>query len=190
MRRLTVHKSWMLKQRRQRQSVFLYLFFSIAFCSSYSSICQPKLYLKKVGGPFELTYSLKESIRIKLEGEHDFNSGTIQSFTDSSFITMDTEILLDQIACIDIRGKNFSMFSFRSSPGKLMIAGLLLPPVDYINNRVVQSEKNTRIESGILMLSGGLLLSGVALRLLEKKKFKPGKRHKMAILDSNPSSVK
>ncbi len=114
-------------------------------------------------------------MRFQLKNETNWINGTIEGFTDSSFLIHETEVMLNDISVIDIRGKNHSTWSFKSSPGKLIFAGLAFPIVDMLNQRQV-------VTPGILIISGGLIVAGIVMKAIERKEFSPGDRNRIRII--------
>jgi hypothetical protein len=144
--------------------------------ASRNAKSDPFLYLTKINRNFQLKYFAGNEIRLRLHEQEYFTSGIIEGFTDSSLIIHSTEILLASIAQIDIQGLNYSVWSYRSSPGKLIIAGLLLPLVELGNTG--------RIGPSIGISSLLILSSGITMRLLEPKFFIPGGRNKMNVVNA------
>lgn len=152
-------------------SVLLICYFHYAQASD-----NPYLLLTKIGSGFQLRIEQYEELTFRLKDEEYFVSGIIEDFTDSSFYVYETEIPLREIAEIDIRNKNHSIWSFRSSPGKLVTAGIMLMTMDLLNQREKISKK-------ISIISGSLILAGVIMKIAERKYFAPGKRNKLHIIN-------
>ena len=144
----------------------LLLFFLIQWSSG--SIAQSFIYLKKVGGNFERRIYINDTIRFKLKGDDYFTRGGIELLTDSSFYVYNTEVLLKDIEAVDVNRGFLGM--------KVLIAGLLLPAIDIMNQSYPPSEE-------ILKISGGLIGVAVLLAIFRKRYFKPDKKnHKMKII--------
>ncbi|MEO1098785.1 MAG: hypothetical protein AAFX57_13700, partial [Bacteroidota bacterium] len=76
-----------------------------------------------------------------------------------------------------------TIFSFRSGPGKLLISGLAFVAIDQFNQTVVNDE-SFGIDSNTALIGSALTSSGIALKLIQKKRWKFRKRkHKMEIVD-------
>lgn len=160
-----------------RKIFFLFILSSGLLCQIHA---QSHLYMNALGKPFQLRIYEEEYIKFRFEGDKNFTSGIIESFTDSGFYIHETHVLLSDIERFDIRGKNFGIWSFRSSPGKLMIAGLFFPLIDIINH-------NSPPAPNTLLISGILFTSGIVMKSIQRKYFIPGPRNKVSIiLDESP----
>lgn len=136
---------------------------------------QSFLYLHKEKGTFRLKIFEGEELHFRLHEDETFTRGIIDQFTDSSFVIHETEVPIDQIAEIDISEKNHSIWSFRSSPGKLMLAGALFPLIDWFN-------EGDQIPNSLLIASASIFLSGVIMKQLERTRFYPGGKYKLIII--------
>ncbi len=116
-----------------------------------------------------------EIIRFRILDDPMFIEGEIQGFSDTCILIHDTEVPISIISEIDIRGRNFDGFDTRSSAGKLIVAGLFLPLIDGVN-------QDFRIQSSILLISSGLLMSGIILSLIKPKKISTQGKYRMVIV--------
>ncbi len=144
---------------------------------------QPFLYLKKLGGRREVRFFSGEEIRFQLKGDPYFVSGPIEGFGDDYFVVFGTEVYLKDIDRFDIKGKNVSWFSFRSSPGKLMMAGLALPIVDVGNQLITEKEGKVNLHPSVIIVSAALITASIILRLIEPKYFVLGEKRKAVIVN-------
>ncbi len=160
-----------MKAKRKNAVLILAIFSSLLLHAQEERF----LLLTKIGSRFRLKIYQYESITLRLKDSELFTSGVIEAFEDSAIIFYDTPIKLVDIAEIDIRNKNHSIWSFRSSPGKLVMSGVMLTTIDLLNQR----EPITR---RISLISGGLILSGIVMKALERKYFIPDRKNKIQII--------
>jgi hypothetical protein len=86
-----------------------------------------------------------------------------------------------RIEKLDIRGRKSSTFGQRL--GAYMIAaGILLPAAELINTGIVQNE-GASIDKGVGITSGVLFVGGAALVFIRKPYFKPGRKHRILIVE-------
>ncbi len=150
-----------------------------------SAIAQHILYLKKLGGSRSVKYQVQDEIKFQLRGDTYFTSGKIEGFGSDYFIIHETEVYLKDIWRFDISDKNVTYFSFRSSPGKLMFAGILLPLADFTNQTVVAGNSASWPPNSIIIASGSLILAGLGLRLIAPRYFKLGTRRIAVIIEKS-----
>ncbi len=158
------------------------LLLAIFFLASLSTEGQTFLYLKKLGGKRSVKYYAYDEVKFQLKGDPYFTTGKIQGFGEDHFVVHDTEVYLEDIARFDIRDKNVTYFSFRSSPGKLMFAGFLLPLADFTNRTVVSGEEASVPHKSIWISSLALFSAGITLRLIAPKYFELGTKRKAVIV--------
>jgi hypothetical protein len=162
------------------------LCFLLILISSLSVTAQGTyLYLNKLGRTTKVKFYEKETIRFKLKGDDYFTAGRITGFEDEAVKVENVAIPLDQIESIDIRDKNFSMFSFRSTPRKLAFAGYSYVFIDWFNRSVVAGQQNVGIDTRVAMVSTGLIGTSYLLKALRKKYFTIGGRKVIAIINTN-----
>ncbi len=126
-------------------------------------------------------------MRFKLKGERFFTKALIQGFGEDDIRFHYYRIKLEEIAEIDVSSKNFTIFSFRSAPGKLLISGLAFIAIDQINQTLSRDEP-FGINSNTALIGAGLASSGIALKLIQKKRWKfRKKKHRMEIVDFRQS---
>lgn len=161
-------------------------FFLLIFlmCSLSVNAQEVYLYLNKIGRTTKVKFYEKEAIRFKLLGDDYYSSGRITGFEGDAIKVENVAIPLDQIESIDIKDKNFSMFSFRSTPGKLAFAGYGYVFIDWFNRRVVDGQQNAGIDLRVAAVSTGLIGTGYLLKALRKKYFKVGGRKVIAIINT------
>ncbi len=126
-------------------------------------------------------------MRFKLKGERFFTKALIQGFGEDDIRFHYYRIKLEEIAEIDVSNKNFTIFSFRSGPGKLLISGLAFIAIDQINQTLSRDEP-FGINSNTALIGAGLTSSGIVLKLIQKKRWKfRKKKHRMEIVDFRQS---
>ncbi|MEO1053837.1 MAG: hypothetical protein AAFX87_24580 [Bacteroidota bacterium] len=164
-------------------SRFLFL---IILCSSIlihkESQAQKFLALRKAGSASIVKFYTGERIRFRLTGERDFNTALIKGFGYNTVKFHYYEIHVSEIVEIDTRGKSFSQFNFRGGAGKLIVAGIAFPLVDAFNRSVVQGQ-DFSISRKALPVTGGLIGAAVLLKLIEKKKFKLGRKYIIEVIE-------
>lgn len=144
---------------------------------------QKYLLLRKVGKPYSIIYNEGESMRFRLKGERFFTKGLIQGFGKDDIRFHYYRIKLDEIAEVDVSNKNFTVFSFRSGPGKLVVSGLGYLLLDQFNQTVIRGE-SLGVSKQTAIVSGALTTSGFVLKGIQKKRFKMRKKkHVMEIID-------
>lgn len=166
-----------------RKVKVLFLLFSFIF-SGFTTSAQSFLYLKKLGGSRSTKYLIGDEIKFQLKGDPYFTTGAIESFGTDYFVIFDTPVFIKDIARIDIRKKNVSWFSFRSSPNKLFIAGIFLPIVDIGNQLITEKKNSVKVHKSIWLTSIGLVVSGIGLRIIAPKYFELGYKRKAVIINS------
>jgi len=132
---------------------------------------QGYLLLKKRNRPYKVLFQVGEKLRFKLKGERFFTESMITGFGDNYVQFHYFKIALDEFSVIDVKDKKFTVFSFTSGPGKLMISGVALLSVDQFNQIIIRHEP-FNINGDIAKIAGSLTLSGILLRLIQKKKWK------------------
>ena len=144
---------------------------------------QKYLLLRKVGRPYKIIYYAGQPIRFKLKGERFFTKALIQGFEKDEIRFHYFRIKLDEIAEIDVSNQNFTVFSFRSGPGKLLISGFGYLVADQFNQTVIR-EESFGISKQTAIISGALTSSGLVLKGIQKKRFKmKKKKHIIEIID-------
>lgn len=160
----------------------------ILFFQSNKAISQKYLLLRKVGRPYIITYNEGDYIRFKLKGERFFTKALIQGFEKGHIQFHYFRIKLDEIAEVDVSDKNFTVFSYRSGPGKLVTAGVGYLVLDQFNQTAIQGE-SFGISSQTAIVATSLTASGFLLKAIQKKRFKmKNKKHIMEIIDLKGTS--
>ena len=142
------------------------------------------LYLKKIGSKRSIRFYKGENIKLKLREETHFVSGEIQSLGKDTLTLLNTKVPISDIELVYIRNKNVSWFSFRSSPSKLLTAGILLPAVDALNQSI-NDNRNVNIGRGIWITSVVLVGYSFLLKAIEPRYFQVDQKHKITIIDKS-----
>ena len=107
----------------------------------------------------------------------------IQGFGEDEIRFHYYRIKLNEIAEIDVGNKNFTIFSFRSGPGKLIFSGVAFVAIDQFNQTVI-NDQPFGVNSKTALIGGVLTSSGILLKLIQKKRWKfKKKKHRMQIVD-------
>ncbi len=158
----------------------------ITFLFSWTSVDafaqQQFLYLKKLGGKREVRFFRGEEIRFQLKGDPHFVTGTIEDFGENYLVVFGTEVYLENIARIDIKSKKVSWFSFESSTGTMLMAGLALPIVDVANQLITEKEGKVNLHPSVIIVSAVLVTASLILKLLEPKYFVLGEKRTAVIV--------
>jgi hypothetical protein len=156
----------------------------LLFCSHWA-YSQKKLVLERVGKGQHIAYEAGDEIRYQLTFEDHFRKGIIASLGDNEIQFQHFSIHTDSIAAVDIRGRRFNKLNTYSLGAKLQFAGVGYILIDQFNTAVVQGNEFS-LNTGVLVAGGSIFAAGTLLRILHKKKFKPGGRNKMYIADYSP----
>jgi len=149
---------------------------------SFNSFSQDHLLLTKKNRPYRIKYFAGEEIRFKLKGDNEYHKSLIKGFNKEEIIFHYYSIALDELEVIDVSDKRFTVFSFRSSPGKLLVSGMALIAIDQFNQTVIREEP-FGVNSNLAVVGGALSLSGILLKLIQKKRWKMYKyKHKANII--------
>ena len=93
-----------------------------------------------------------------------------------------------EIDVVDIRGKDPSNKTLRMASGKLIFAGIALIGIDQLNQVVIRDEP-AGVSTGIAITSAAIVGTGVAMRLIEKKYFRAGKKSLIQIIEPRKQSI-
>jgi len=153
----------------------------IAVCGQID-YAQDYLLLTKKNRPYRVKYYAGDEMRFKLKGEKHYYKALIKGFESRKIIFHYYSIDLSEIEVIDVSGKNFTVFSFRSSPGKLLVSGMALLAIDQFNQTVIREEP-FGVNGNLAIVGGAISLTGIVLKLIQKKRWKMLKpKHKADII--------
>lgn len=136
------------------------------------------LLLQKKNRPYQVIFEEGEYLRFKIKGEKFWRRALIQGFEDDEVVFHYFSLHKDDFALIDVSNKKFTVFSFTSGPGKLMIAGVAFIAIDQLNQTAINNQK-FGISSKTALIGGGITASGIVLRLIQKKRWKLHKSNHM-----------
>jgi hypothetical protein len=105
----------------------------------------------------------------------------ILDLNDTLLMMNQDTIAYYRIQRMDIEGRQQNKFLKGLGLG-LLAAGILLPGIDYFNSSVIQDQDRS-VNNGVVVTSGVMVGTGVALLLIKKQYFKPGRRNRMMIID-------
>ncbi len=140
------------------------------------------LLLQKAGTQKRVIFLEGDEIRYKLRGDDQFRRNYILGLRKDTIRFHYHEVALAEIEVIDIRRKGFQNFHFDSGGNKVIIAGLLFLTADVINKELIQDEPGG-ISGQTFAITGAIVGAGVLIKLLEKRKFRPGGRYIIDIID-------
>ncbi len=143
---------------------------------------EPYLLLRKVGRPYQIVFYEGEEMRFRVKGEKKYIKDYILGLQGDRIRFHYYSIKLSEIEAIDVRDRNFTVFSFRSSPGKLFVAGIGLVLIDQLNQVVIRDEP-AGLSTGVAIASASLIASSFILRAIQKKVFRPGGKSIIEIID-------
>jgi hypothetical protein len=158
--------------------VFLYLalFFYSYLDSSAQELC---LRLDRPGSRRDITYFKGEEIVFRMSWENFNRHDKITGFSDSSILFNSYDVSVSDIAFV--RTEHFNGLLSPSNGPKLILAGLALPVIDFLNNSALEGN-NFQADEGLLIVSGSLIATGLFWTSLRYHKFRPGKIRKIRIV--------
>ncbi len=160
----------------------------ILFVSGYGFVLQaqqavePYLLLQKAGTQRTAIFREGDEIRFQLRGDNYFRKDLIQGLRRDTVRFHYYEIALTDFEVIDISKKRFQNFHFDSGGNKVIAAGLLFLAGDYINQKLIQDEPGG-VSAQTWAISGGIIGAGFLMKLFRKRKFRPGGRFIIDIVD-------
>ncbi len=153
-------------------------FFVFCFFWLLPAFGQIHLAIKNTSGKEKEAFYIGDRLVFELKGMAGTQKGIIYAMDaiNNEITVGSAHINLKDIELV------YSQKEYRNSyQNKLISAGILYPMIDQFNNMVIY--KNTfRWHPGVLIASGGLALSGFALRFLKKKKYRLKNRFRLVFL--------
>lgn len=136
---------------------------------------QIHLAIKNLAGKKKEEYFTGDLMEFKLKNDDIIHTAIIQSF--------DVKNQTVSFGGIPIKLSDFEVIYSQKQhrteyENTLMLAGLLLPFVDQFNN-LVWYQEDFSLDSGILIASGGLIASGLTIKLLRRNKYKLKRRFRL-----------
>jgi hypothetical protein len=130
----------------------------------------------------QIIYSSGDKITFKLKDEDFFRTDHIVALNDSSIEFHYHNILYDEIAEINIRGKRFSSFNVQSVGTYAQIAGIAYIAIDQFNQVVVRGEEAS-FNEGVWLAGGLVFVGGTILKMLSPKKIKLDGKYKIRYMN-------
>ena len=146
---------------------------------------EPYLILMKAGTSKQVVFLEGDEIRYKLSGEDHFRKNLIVGLRRDTIRFHYHDVALSELEVIDIRHKGFQNFHYSSGGTKVIMAGLLFLAGDYVSQKLIRDEDGP-LSSGTYAISGTIIGVGLLMKLIEKKKFRPGGRFIIDIIDMRP----
>lgn len=126
-------------------------------------------------------YQVGDVLHFFREGDEKVQVQKILDLNDTLIMMNLDSVAYYRITKLDIRGRKSSTFGQRLG-ATMMVAGLVLPAAELINTGLIQKQ-GASISSGVGITSGVLVGAGAALVFIKKPYFKPGRKHRMFIVD-------
>ena len=137
--------------------------------------------ITKAGTERQVWYSAGDEIRFRLHGEDHYRRSTIHSVSDTGLVFKHFSIGFSEIEVVDLQGRRFAMFPFRSVGSMLIAGGAGFVAIDWFNQQVVQGNKY-EVSEGLLITGAAAVAAGGTLLLLEPKKLRLGEKYRMRAL--------
>jgi hypothetical protein len=164
------------------------LFFTVIFSMTFvgNLIAQREyIVIEKTLSNKQITYSSGDEISYKLKGEDFFRTDHIIALNDTAIEFHYNLITFREIAEVNIKGKRFSTFNFKSVGTYAQVAGLGYIAIDQFNQVVVGGEDASFNET--VWLAGGLIfVGGTILKMLTPKKVKVGGKYRIRYMNLTP----
>lgn len=146
---------------------------------------EPYLLLQKAGTQRKAVFLEGDEIRFQIRGDNYFRKDFILGLRRDTVRFHYYEIALRDFEVIDISKKRFQNFHFDSGGNKVIAAGILFLAGDYINQKLIQDEPGG-VSAQTWAISGGIIGAGFLMKLFRKRKFRPGGRFIIDIVDFRP----
>ncbi|WP_375416724.1 hypothetical protein [uncultured Hymenobacter sp.] len=152
----------------------LVVFLALVCICSFSCLGQNCLYFKK-NNHREAFYTSGDVITFNLKGNKAKISEQIKGFEDSLIVFQFYKVNPKEIAAIYVDKKTKIWFILRYKYEKIfLLSGVLFLPIDIINTGRVQEKS--------MLISGGLLTTGLLARWLISDKMKIKGRRKLLVI--------
>lgn len=126
-------------------------------------------------------YQVGDAIYFAREHDKEILIQRILDLNDTLIMMNVDSVAYYRIKKLDIRRKKGSTFGQRLG-GYMMVAGVVLVAAELINTGLVQ-DQGASIDKGVGITSGLLIAGGAALVFIKNPYFKPGRKHRMIIVD-------
>lgn len=159
-------------------SIRFILWIYLLFLLPLPVLAQRAAVISKAGTEREVWYSAGDEIRFRLHGEDHFRRSTIRSVSDTGLVFQHFSIGFSEIEVVDLQGRRFAMFPFRSVGSMLIYGGVGFIAIDWFNQQVVQGNKY-EVSEGLLIAGAAAVAAGGTLLLLEPKKLRLKGKYRM-----------
>lgn len=160
--------------------IILLLFFG-ALCAEL--VAQQRQFVILKNETVLARYQVGDVLHFFREGDKEVQVQKILDLNDTLIMMNLDSVAYYRITKLDIRGRKSSTFGQRLG-ATMLLAGLVLPAAELINTGLVQKE-GASISQGVGIASGVLVATGAALVFIRKPYFKPGRKHRMFIVDKD-----
>jgi len=136
---------------------------------------QVHLAVKNPRGKTKEEFYLGDRFVFRLKNDNTIYRGDIASLdVKNGTVLIETALIkLDDIEVVYSQKKRNDPYS-----GKLITAGILLPLIDHFNNSVVMDNEFSW-NRGVLIASGSLISTGLAIKFLRRKKYRTNERFRL-----------
>ncbi len=142
----------------------------------------PYLLLKKSGTSKQVVFREGDQIRYRMRGEDHFRKGLILGLRRDTVRFHYFEVPLSDFEVIDISSHNFQNFHYSHGGDKVIIAGVLFLAADFVSQKLIRDEEG-ELSPATYAISGGIIGAGFLMKLFHKRKFRPGGRYIIDIID-------
>lgn len=160
------------------KSIILFLFF---IALSAEVVAQQRQLVILKNETVLARYQVGDVLRFFRAGDKQIQEQKILDMNDTLIMMSLDSVAYYRITKLDIRGRKESTFGQKLG-ANMIIAGALLPLAELVNTGLVQKQ-GASISPGIGIASGVLVGTGAALLFIKKPYFKPGRKHRMFIVD-------
>ncbi|MEM9830480.1 MAG: hypothetical protein AAF944_07565 [Bacteroidota bacterium] len=133
------------------------------------------LAVKNPWGKTKEEFYLGDPFVFKLKGDRTIYRGNLTTLdVENGTLLIKTAIIkLEDVAVVYSQKKRSNRFS-----SKLITAGVMLPIIDHFNNSVIMDNEFSW-NRGVMVASGVLVSSGLAIRYLRRKKYRTHGRFRL-----------
>jgi hypothetical protein len=160
------------------KNIVLFLFFMA--CSANTIAQQRQLVILK-NETVLARYQVGDVLHFFRQGDTEVQVQKILDLNDTLIMMNLDSVAYYRITKLDIRGRKSSTFGQRLG-ATMLVAGLVLPAAELLNTGVIQKQ-GASISPGVGIASGVLVGAGAAFVFIKKPYFKPGRKHRMFIVD-------
>ena len=126
-------------------------------------------------------YQVGDVLPFAREGDKKIQLQKILALNDTLIMMNLDSVAYYRIKKLDIRGRKKRPFAQRLG-ANMMIASAILPLADLFNTTVIHKQ-DASIDEGVAITSGTLLAGGALLFFIKKPYFKPGRKHRILIVE-------